>query len=61
MDYSMVAKNILDKVGGVKNVSSVTYCMTRLRFILNDESIVNDDEVKAIKGVVGVTKKAGQY
>lgn len=35
--------------------------MTRLRFILNDENIVNDDEVKAIKGVVGVTKKAGQY
>lgn len=61
MDYSIVAKNILEKVGGVKNVYSVTHCMTRLRFILKDESIVNDDEVKAINGVVGVTKKAGQY
>lgn len=61
MDYSVVAKNILDKVGGKENVVSVTHCMTRLRFVLKDESIVNDDEVKAINGVAGVMKKAGQY
>lgn len=51
MDYSVVAKNILEKVGGEKNVFSVTHCMTRLRFILRDESIVSDDEVKAFKGL----------
>lgn len=61
MDYSVVAKNILEKVGGEKNVFSVTHCMTRLRFILRDESIVSDDEVKGIQGVAGVMKKAGQY
>ena len=61
MDYSVVAKNILEKVGGEKNVVSVTHCMTRLRFVLKDESIVNDNEVKAINGVAGVMKKAGQY
>lgn len=61
MDYSVVAKKILEKVGGEKNVVSVTHCMTRLRFVLKDESIVNDDAVKAIQGVAGVMKKAGQY
>lgn len=61
MDYSVVAKNILEKVGGEQNVVSVTHCMTRLRFVLKDESIVNDNEVKAINGVAGVMKKAGQY
>ncbi len=61
MDYSVTAKKILEKVGGEKNVASVTHCMTRLRFVLKDESIVNDDEVKAIQGVAGVMKKAGQY
>lgn len=61
MDYSVVAKDILEKVGGEKNISSVTHCMTRLRFVLKDEGIVNDDRVKAINGVVGVMKKAGQY
>ena len=61
MDYTNTAKEILEKVGGKANVSSVTHCMTRLRLILKDESIVNDDEIKAIKGVVGLMKKAGQY
>ena len=37
MDYSVVAKKILEKVGGEKNVVSVTHCMTRLRFVLKDE------------------------
>ena len=61
MDYSVTAKKILEKVGGEKNVVSVTHCMTRLRFILKDEGCVNDDQVKAVKGVMGVMKKAGQY
>lgn len=61
MDYSVTAKQVLEKVGGEKNVVSVTHCMTRLRFVLKDESIVNDEEVKAVQGVAGVMKKAGQY
>lgn len=61
MDYSIVAKKILEKLGGESNVNSVMHCMTRLRFTLKDESIVNDDEVKKIKGVMGIMKKGGQY
>lgn len=61
MDYSVVAKEILQKAGGEKNVISVTHCMTRLRFVLRDESVVNDNEMKAVSGVMGVMKKAGQY
>ncbi len=61
MDYSITAKQILETVGGEANVAAVSHCMTRLRLTLKDESIVSDDAVKAIKGVVGVMKKAGQY
>lgn len=61
MDYSSVAKEILKKIGGEKNVISVTHCMTRLRFVLKDEGEVNDADVKAIDGVMGIMKKAGQY
>ncbi|WP_315076613.1 beta-glucoside-specific PTS transporter subunit IIABC [uncultured Clostridium sp.] len=61
MDYSMVAKNILEKLGGEDNINSVMHCMTRLRFTLKDEGIVNDEEVKKIKGVMGIMKKGGQY
>lgn len=61
MDYSTTAREILAKVGGETNIVSVSHCMTRLRLTLKDESIVQDEEVKAIKGVAGVMKKAGQY
>ena len=61
MDYATTAKEILAKVGGESNIVSVNHCMTRLRLTLKDESLVSDEQVKAIKGVVGVMKKAGQY
>jgi len=61
MDYLVLAKKILEKVGGEGNVSSVMHCMTRLRFNLKDESLVNDEQVKKIKGVMGIMKKGGQY
>lgn len=61
MDYSVTAKQILEHMGGEKNVASVTHCMTRLRFVLKDESGIDDAKVKAIPGVVGVMRKAGQY
>ncbi|MCB2339620.1 beta-glucoside-specific PTS transporter subunit IIABC [Clostridium estertheticum] len=61
MDYLVLAKKILEKVGGEGNVTSVMHCMTRLRFKLKDESLVNDEQVKKIKGVMGIMKKGGQY
>lgn len=61
MDYATTAKEIIAKVGGESNIVSVNHCMTRLRLTLKDESLVSDEQVKAIKGVVGVMKKAGQY
>lgn len=61
-DFSKLAREILDKVGGEKNVAQVTHCMTRLRFNLKDESkAAPEDEVKAVKGVLGVVRSGGQY
>lgn len=61
MDYAVTAREILEKVGGASNVAGANHCMTRLRLTLKDQSLVDDSQVKAIKGVVGVMKKAGQY
>ncbi|MGX7420594.1 beta-glucoside-specific PTS transporter subunit IIABC [Carnobacterium gallinarum] len=61
MKYTNTAKEIIELVGGEKNVKSVTHCMTRLRFVLNNEGIVNDDQVKQVPGVMGVMRKGGQY
>lgn len=56
-----IAQEVLQAVGGSKNISSVTHCMTRLRFILKDQTIPDDKKVKSIKGVVGVNISNGQY
>ncbi len=61
MDYEVMAKKILQRVGGSENVVSLIHCMTRLRFTLKDESVVDDEAVKKTKGVMGIMKKAGQY
>lgn len=61
MDYKLLGQKILERVGGKENVEGLVHCMTRLRFTLKDESIVDDELVKKTKGVMGVMKKGGQY
>lgn len=56
-----IAKNVLEAVGGAANVSSVTHCMTRLRFVLKDQSIPKSKEIEKIPGVVGTNVAGGQY
>ncbi|WP_314723471.1 PTS transporter subunit EIIC [Enterocloster bolteae] len=60
-DYSKTAGKLIDELGGKKNIRSVTHCMTRLRFVLEDEAAADDESVKKIPGVMGVTKQGGQY
>ena len=61
MDYKKTAAEILNLVGGEKNVASVTNCMTRLRFNLNDAKKADVEAIKKIKGVQGVVTKNGQF
>ncbi|MDU5110853.1 MAG: beta-glucoside-specific PTS transporter subunit IIABC [Clostridium sp.] len=61
MDFKKMANEILELVGGEKNVASVTNCMTRLRFNLNDVSKANTGAIKKLEGVQGVVNKNGQF
>ena len=60
-DYSKLAAELLQEIGGASNVSSVTHCATRLRFTLKDHSQVKVDNIKKIPGVITVVEKAGQF
>lgn len=57
----IIAEQVLEAVGGSANIVSVTHCMTRLRFVLKDQSVPNKKEVESIKGVMGVNVVGGQY
>lgn len=60
-DYAAFAAELVAAVGGKENIVSAEHCMTRMRFVLKDESIVSDATVKAIPGVMSVVHGGGQY
>ena len=45
--YALVAQDILKGIGGKDNVVSVSYCTTRLRFVVKNYNQVNEQAVKA--------------
>ncbi len=56
-----IAEAVVSAVGGAANITSVTHCMTRLRFVLKDQSIPNKEEIANIKGVMGTNIAGGQF
>ena len=61
MKYQALAKQILELVGGPENVSSVTHCMTRLRFHLKNDAKADMAKIKALSGVAGCVNSGGQF
>jgi PTS system beta-glucosides-specific IIC component len=59
--YDGLARIILQNVGGKANISSVTHCITRLRFKLRDENLAKTDILKRTDGIVNVLKAGGAY
>lgn len=60
-NYDEIAKKIIKLVGGKTNIKTLTHCATRLRFVLVDETLVKNEQIKALKEVVAVTRGGGQY
>ncbi|MFV0552711.1 MAG: beta-glucoside-specific PTS transporter subunit IIABC [Anaerorhabdus sp.] len=56
MNYKNTATEILKYVGTETNVSHLEHCSTRLRFSLNDASLIDEASLKGIEGVMGVVK-----
>lgn len=61
MDYKKVGLEVLDALGGKKNVVSVTHCATRLRFDLVDKKNVDQAKLEANPGVISVVDSGGQF
>lgn len=59
--YTNLADDIITNVGGKENIKSLTHCITRLRFVLKDESKAKGDVIKNLDGVVTAMSSGGQY
>ena len=60
MDYRKTAQDILDHVGGSKNIASAAHCATRLRLVITDNKKVSKEALENIDGVKGVFEASGQ-
>ena len=54
MDSRKVASELIELSGGTSNITNVTHCSTRLRFIIKDKSAVDVEIIKKCEGVLGV-------
>lgn len=59
--YEQQVHDILEAIGGEENVEKATHCVTRLRFALKDEDLVDVDKLEAIDIVKGSFSTNGQY
>lgn len=59
-NYAALARSVVTALGGVENITAVTHCMTRLRFVIKDDSQVDSATLKTLSGVLGVVRSDNQ-
>lgn len=60
-NHAELARFIVEHVGGRSNIQSLMHCMTRLRFVLKDESKADETALKNRSGIMSVVKGNGQF
>lgn len=60
MKYLQLNEAIIEKLQGKDNISSVTHCMTRLRFVVKSNEGIIKEEVESIPGVLQLVESGGQ-
>ncbi|MBP2620937.1 PTS system trehalose-specific EIIBC component [Streptococcus panodentis] len=55
------AKDLLEAIGGKENVTAVSHCATRMRFVLGDDKKAKVKAIEAIPAVKGTFTNAGQF
>ena len=59
--FEQEAKDLLAAIGGKENVTAVTHCATRMRFVLGDDKKADVKTIEAIPAVKGTFTNAGQF
>ena len=59
--FEQEAKDLLAAIGGKENVTAVTHCATRMRFVLGDDKKADVKTIEAIPAVKGAFTNAGQF
>ncbi|UQS82631.1 PTS transporter subunit EIIC [Bombilactobacillus folatiphilus] len=63
MDKESLGKKILKLVGGEENITGISHCATRLRMLLKNDQVAQDnkDKIEQLDGVISVVENGGQF
>ena len=59
-EYGQLCSEILEAVGGSKNIKNVFHCVTRLRIVPINRDLVDMDKLEHIKGLLKIIESSGQ-
>ena len=57
MDRKLIAEEVLAAVGGKENVAANDICMTRLRILTENPSLVDTEQLSSARGVLGFVRR----
>ena len=60
MDFEQISRSLLPLLGGKENIASAAHCATRLRLVLVDDALADQQAIGKIDGVKGCFRNAGQ-
>ena len=60
-EYVKIAQDVIKGLGGEDNIISMAHCATRLRLIVKDRDIIDDEFIENIDKAKGVFFTSGQY
>lgn len=60
-EYEKIAQDVIKGLGGKENIISMAHCATRLRLIVKDRDIIDDDFIENVDKAKGVFFTSGQY
>ena len=60
MDFNQIARELIPLLGGKENIASAAHCATRLRLVLVDDSLADQQAIGKVDGVKGCFRNAGQ-
>ncbi|PKK40682.1 hypothetical protein ABB02_00015 [Clostridiaceae bacterium JG1575] len=58
---SELAQALLDALGGALNVQNLSLNQERMRFRLQNDSLLRQDQIKRMKGIVGTIEADGYF
>ena len=59
--YQQDVKDLLKYIGGKENISAVSHCVTRMRFVLADPSKADIEKIENIPAAKGTFTQSGQF